>query len=147
MKALSLWQPWAAAMCRQLKRYETRSWATNYRGPLVIHAAKKKYREEDYDPLFAKKVREDGLLEDLKYGQVICLVNLTGIYDVKHVRDNISNTERLYGNYDDGRFAWETEFVQILKSEPCVGHQGLFNWWPPTVPPASLSLPVQERDT
>lgn len=41
MKAISLWQPWASAIAVGAKRVETRSWATNYRGPLAIHAAKR----------------------------------------------------------------------------------------------------------
>lgn len=47
MKAISLWQPWAW-LCvatdehgRAEKENETRSWPTSYRGPLLIHAAKK----------------------------------------------------------------------------------------------------------
>lgn len=42
MKGLSLWQPWATLVGVGLKRVETRSWATSYRGPLAIHAAKRR---------------------------------------------------------------------------------------------------------
>lgn len=38
MKALSLHQPYASAVAMGVKRIETRSWRTNYRGPLAIHA-------------------------------------------------------------------------------------------------------------
>jgi hypothetical protein len=41
MKALSLWQPWAALLVHARKRVETRSWSLSHRGPLLIHAAKK----------------------------------------------------------------------------------------------------------
>ncbi len=40
MKALSLTQPWAALVTIGAKKIETRSWATPYRGRLLIHAAK-----------------------------------------------------------------------------------------------------------
>lgn len=40
MKALTLTQPWASLVALGAKRLETRSWATTYRGPLAIHAAK-----------------------------------------------------------------------------------------------------------
>ena len=40
MKAISLWQPWASLVATGAKTYETRSWPTKYRGPLVICAAK-----------------------------------------------------------------------------------------------------------
>ena len=41
MKALTIWQPWASLIARGVKQYETRSWATKYRGPIAIHAAMK----------------------------------------------------------------------------------------------------------
>ncbi len=40
MRGLSLWQPWASLIALLIKRIETRSWSTTYRGPLAIHAAK-----------------------------------------------------------------------------------------------------------
>lgn len=46
MKALSLWQPWATAIAVGAKRVETRHWATAYRGPLAIHAAKRRNVDE-----------------------------------------------------------------------------------------------------
>lgn len=39
MKALTLTQPWASLVAVGEKRIETRSWSTNYRGELAIHAA------------------------------------------------------------------------------------------------------------
>lgn len=41
MKAITIWQPWASLLACGAKRYETRSWATKYRGPIAIHAAMK----------------------------------------------------------------------------------------------------------
>lgn len=45
MKALTLYQPWAALVAAGAKRIETRSWYTLYRGPLAIHAASSIPRE------------------------------------------------------------------------------------------------------
>ena len=42
MKALSLWQPWAWLVIHGGKDVENRSWSTLYRGPLLIHAGKRK---------------------------------------------------------------------------------------------------------
>lgn len=42
MKALTLHQPWASLIALGVKTVETRSWSTAYRGPLAIHAAKRK---------------------------------------------------------------------------------------------------------
>lgn len=40
MKALTIRQPWAWAICESGKRIENRTWAPSYRGPLLIHAGK-----------------------------------------------------------------------------------------------------------
>ena len=40
MRGLTLTQPWASLVAIGAKRIETRSWSTNYRGPIAIHAAK-----------------------------------------------------------------------------------------------------------
>lgn len=42
MKAITMWQPWASLLACGAKKFETRSWATNYRGPIAIHAAAKR---------------------------------------------------------------------------------------------------------
>ncbi len=49
VRAITLWQPWASLVALGLKRFETRSWPTNYRGKLLIHAATRieKYEEKE----------------------------------------------------------------------------------------------------
>ena len=41
MKAISIRQPWAALIVAGIKDIENRSWSTNYRGKLLVHASKK----------------------------------------------------------------------------------------------------------
>ena len=38
MKVLTLKQPWATLVAENLKQYEFRTWKTNYRGEILIHA-------------------------------------------------------------------------------------------------------------
>ena len=38
MKVLTLKQPWATLVAEGIKEYEFRSWKTNYRGKILIHA-------------------------------------------------------------------------------------------------------------
>jgi hypothetical protein len=40
-RAISLHQPWASLVALGIKRYETRSWSTKFRGKLLICSAKK----------------------------------------------------------------------------------------------------------
>jgi ASCH domain len=39
MKILSIKQPWASLIVHGLKDIENRTWRTNYRGPLLVHAS------------------------------------------------------------------------------------------------------------
>jgi hypothetical protein len=41
MKAISIKQPWAWMIIHGGKNVENRTWHTNYRGPILIHASKK----------------------------------------------------------------------------------------------------------
>lgn len=125
MKAITLWQPWASLMPPEIKRIETRSWATSYRGPLAIHAGK-------------KVVYDDGLLSllnctwRLPRSVVLCVVNLIEIIPTETIRDSLTDVERACGDYSDGRYAWRTKMIKVFeKPIPCVGHQGLWNWEPP----------------
>lgn len=44
---MSVWQPWASLIVNGVKRFEGRKWATNYRGPLWIHAGNHPYSKQD----------------------------------------------------------------------------------------------------
>lgn len=45
MKALSIRQPWAFAIVHLGKDVENRTWRTDYRGPIAIHASKLRLRK------------------------------------------------------------------------------------------------------
>ncbi|MFF2549094.1 hypothetical protein ACFVUY_41935 [Kitasatospora sp. NPDC058063] len=49
--ALTIRQPWLAAIVAGDKRTENRSWPTNHRGPVVLHAAREFARDGQADPL------------------------------------------------------------------------------------------------
>lgn len=130
IKAISLWQIWASAMEHGKKTIETRSWPTSYRGPLAIHAAKKPFRVRDYSPEFADRVRKDGLLDErLPYGAVLCIVDLVDCVPTNSIRRALSQTELMYGNYANGRWAWVTEnLVRLPAAMPTRGYQGFFEF-------------------
>jgi hypothetical protein len=68
MKAITLYQPWATLVAMGKKRIETRSWSTNYRGPLAIHAGQnKKYITGNNYSIIGQEPFRSALLDD-KYG-------------------------------------------------------------------------------
>src|SRR5262245_10433835 len=42
LRCLSIRQPWAWQVCANLKRVENRTWSTDYRGTIAIHAGSSK---------------------------------------------------------------------------------------------------------
>lgn len=125
MKAISLWQPWASAMALGWKRNETRHWPTKYRGPLLIHAAKKVigWPSIDLQSLF------DGIAfqpSNLPRGAILCQVNLV---DCKRIliHNWPEGIERMLGDYTPNRFMWITEDLQAFNPIPFRGSQGFFN--------------------
>lgn len=136
MTTLSLWEPWATLMAIDAKRYETRSWHTPYRGPLLIHAAKKWDVELndlcDKEP-FRTALRAAGYERGPQFRYTLPLGYLLGVVDLvdcrrtDDVRRGLSDRERAFGDYGPGRFAWKTQNVRrFAQPIPCVGSQGLF---------------------
>ena len=126
MKALSLTQPWAQAMFLNLKRFETRSWRTNYRGPLLIHAAK---GFPTYAKEFATAERALGRGEvRLPLGALIGKLELIKIWRTEELMGTLPGIESLYGDYSPGRYAWETSSPILFDTPiPYRGSLGLFD--------------------
>lgn len=109
MKAITIWQPWASLLAIGEKQFETRSWATTYRGPIAIHSASMNVSRVlkkcfpcgawDYHPdhqameAFKKSLAiafedyakiEDiiGYLEELPLGSVVATANLIGCHKI-----------------------------------------------------------------
>jgi len=154
MKAISLWQPWASAIAVGLKEYETRSWSTDYRGPLAIHAAKKPFNHDDFLGVDNEEGPDDWwwqvLLDDqrqrkeLPLGAIVAVADLVAVvrtesvprvFTLRDIRDAanegrivVSPREWSFGNWAPGRFAWRLAKVRALPEPiPCRGAQGLFN--------------------
>lgn len=94
MKAISLWQPWASAISLGAKRIETRSWSTSYRGPIAIHAAKRKVKRE-----LAALTWENWVhavfgswlysLEDLPFGAFLATADLVDCLPVREIDEDL----------------------------------------------------------
>lgn len=126
MKALSIWQPWASAIPLGLKRFETRSWNTEYRGPLVIHAAKR--WEPDQKRFADSELTLGRLPQHLPLGALVAVVNLVDCRRIDNASMEISALERSYGDYTDGRWAWQlSNVVAFNEPIPWRGEQGLFD--------------------
>jgi len=132
MRAMSLWQPWASLMVHGHKRNETRSWSIEYRGRVLIHAAKRFQQEEReiciYAPFAPCLARHYNKLKDIPLGAIIGSVHIVDCVPTNWAVSRITDQERHFGNYADGRFAWITENPVAFKEPvPFRGQQGFFN--------------------
>jgi hypothetical protein len=138
MRGLSLWQPWASLWALGIKKNETRSWATNYRGLVAIHVAKKPIKDTlDQLPketrsyirrLIGSKSGEYFTHEYLPLG---CILGYGELVDCHLMTPEFiaqqTPQELLLGDWQPGRFAWEVENVKLLAEPmPYKGMQGLW---------------------
>ena len=129
MKVLSLTEPYATIIKEGKKIIETRSWKTNYRGKLYIHASStkipKKYREN-------KDLMNLVDINNLNYGYIVCsceLIDCVKMTDEFIEKVKLNNEEYISGIYARDRYAWILKNIEILdKPIKAKGHLGIWNF-------------------
>jgi hypothetical protein len=131
VRAISLWQPWASLRLSPMKIHETRHWRTDYRGPLVVHAAKKLVSrcDEELDELCIQQFGPYWRKE-LPRGALIGVVDLVSTIRSDEfgpaMRTDAPNF--ICGDWSPGRWGWQRsdEFKPFSTPIPYKGHQGFF---------------------
>lgn len=127
MKALSVIQPWAWLIVHGYKDIENRDWCSSYAGQLLIHASKKKSRDEWTSAQWA--MDECGLdpdilpqINDVSYGAIVGICDLIGWVD------------RSQSPWFYGQFGWKLQNARAFKhSIPCRGALGLWEYSGPLI--------------
>lgn len=152
MKALTLYQPWASLIACGVKTIETRSWATNYRGPIAIHAAKtvpprwwpqgNALFDRFKDDL--RRVALPQLLDDGSYdlllpaGAIVAVADLWACGEYNPAIGELELPMRDRGRYDP-------PFVKIPEHDRLTGNfgPGRFGWMLRSV--RALDVPIECR--
>jgi hypothetical protein len=118
-------QPWATLVALGIKKIETRTWNTAWRGTIAIHASKHMDRHAQ---ILHLHVHTEGLIpEFLPLGQLIAVATLTETYPTGLPPNDISELEKRFGNFCPGRFAWHLNNAFALPVQySCTGHLGLW---------------------
>ena len=123
MKALTIKQPWASLIVNEYKKYEFRSWKTNYRGKVLIHAGLSK----EYDII--NKVQSYNL--EYINGAIIGEADIVDCILVdKKFDHNLKQIDSIvYGNDHVGNYAWKLENIKKYDKPIYVkGKLGLWNY-------------------
>lgn len=119
MKALSVKQPYAAMIAMRVKRIETRTWATAYRGDILIcssltihEAYKKDYKTDPPEP--------KSLLA--RFGKAICIAKLVDCRPMKKEDEGFAQCE-IY----PGAVAWVLTDIRLVEPVQITGHLNLFD--------------------
>jgi len=144
MMALTLYQPWASLVVMAEKKIETRSWYTQYRGVLAIHAGRTA-PVFDLRPFMPVLKRAGLTVDELPLGMIIGFCDLVDVRPVEDLpksmmtRDLLTKQERAFGNYSAGRYGWILENARQIKPIAARGMQRLWDWNGPG------SLAVEDR--
>lgn len=124
MKVLTIKQPWASLIINEYKKYEFRSWKTNYRGKILIHAGLN--IEKD----MLERFKEYGL----KYtkGAIIGEAEITDCVLVdKNFNEELRKINSIvYGksNHTE-KYAWKLENIKKYENPIYIkGKLGLWNY-------------------
>ena len=154
IKAITLHQPYASLIAMGLKQFETRSWATGPLQPLVIHAAKRPMRDEDWLVWLKAHKLADPLIEDcglnsydLPLGKAVAVcrlwkcrrmtMNIVEGRQPENINiDHVDDLEQAVGLWQPGRYAWQLrDVVAMPEPIPAQGKQGLWNFPHPELLP------------
>jgi hypothetical protein len=131
LKCISLYQPWAQLVVMGKKKFETRSWKTQHRGPLLIHAGLNTLwiKEMLNNEQFKKHIHKTPVLDTGKILGMVHLVDVFPAHDVlKQLGEANDREEIAFGNYERGRYAWQLKDAVIFdKPLPFRGYQSLFD--------------------
>lgn len=109
MKVLSIKEPWATLIIKGCKQYEFRSWKTNYRGKILIHASKSMEKKNIIRFSDLKLHYNPGFI--IGEAEIVDCIPVTREFENDLIREN----ELVYGatRNRDG-YAWKLKNVKIL---------------------------------
>ena len=121
-RALSIRQPWAWLIVNGHKDIENRTWATRFRGPVLIHAAKGITRDEYEDAVdfahFGCGVQQMPTFEQMQRGGIVGLANIV---------DCVPSERRASQWHMDGCYGFALRGAQPLPFTPLAGRLGFFD--------------------
>jgi hypothetical protein len=169
VRCLTLTQPYAQLIALEEKHIETRSWHTNYRGSLAIHAGKglapvggmrglirlietepfwSVLRRAYHVPNIGYPGDAETIALELDYGAIVATCELIDVVSTNHLPLGwrrgkhawwLTEQEQAFGDYSPNRYAWLIANVQALKTP--IPARGAQGLWTYTGPLPTTTAP------
>lgn len=128
IKVLSIRQPWTWLICSRIKDVENRTWKTNYRGRLYIHAGK----SFDWNAIqFCRDIGEHHTAIMIYEYFCPCFGKITGHLDefgaiIGYVDlvDCVQNSRSIWA--EPGLFHWKVDNANFIDPVPLKGRLSIF---------------------
>lgn len=170
MKALTVRQPWASLIALGIKTIETRSWRTDHRGPIIVHAgaAKPTFRDgslgvvgrfvcERRADLGGAYTLDDGAHDEiLPLGAVVAIANLVDCVPIEECSEDRRHVCTFLGDALlheplHEPLSWDSTYPPV--SELVIGNQapygdftpGRWAWLLDDVQPLAVPIPAKGR--
>lgn len=125
-KALSFKQPFAWLIANGYLLVDDRTWATDYRGPILIHASKGLY-EEYYDYLVDHTDLPLPPKDKLQFGGVVGFANLVGCYQSSRLPTGLNQEQRAsFDALPPNLYGFLFDQAQPMPLLPCRGKLKIF---------------------
>ena len=122
MKVITIKQPFASLIIAGLKEYEFRTWKTNYRGPILIHAGK------GIDKNAMKKYEQFHL--EYPTGCILGIADLTDCIKIDEEAKTMLKQKKsiIYENQINNHYGFKLENIQTIEPIYINGQLGLWNY-------------------
>ena len=126
MKVITIKQPFASLIIAGLKEYEFRTWKTNYRGPILIHAGK------GIDKNAMKKYEQFHL--EYPTGCILGIADLTDCIKIDEEAKTMLKQkksiiyENQINNKENNHYGFKLENIKTIEPIYINGQLGLWNY-------------------
>lgn len=138
-KALSIKQPWASLIAEGIKPIENRTWKTNFRGRIYIHASSPRKFDialTDDQTRWALPVLEKAFKGELPFGAIIgevdivdCIINHPSIWADKMEYDVCPETG-IHILRKGQKYIWNWVLANpVMYDEPILNVKGKLSFW------------------
>lgn len=150
VKVITVRQPWATLLMLGIKKFETRSWSTKFRGMVMLHVSKAIPRAEDWG-FFAWPNHNPDWVESFNtaykkhtLGTVIGAMNIEDSLRTEKLLP--SSEEQSMGDWTPGRYAWRMiPWFELETPIEAKGALGLWNWRAPKgIHPVTGMIPYSD---